>query len=237
MLGYAVSTLAVVQMRQKVPGFAVPRLKADAAQIFCDVGGALATGDLRRLQELTTPMCYSTMSKSLLARPKGETHNYRALDAQASVVQFRVGHHASEPDRKFAQATCSISAKVVWTIKDGRGKAIGGVGTEDAPFELCDHWVFERIIEGEGAESSTWRLKVRLDMPDVSRGVLATWSARGGSATWHQRIADHSVGCGLLCFFGFSRTLSAVSGVRFRLARSPTCGPALGPPGGDVVQP
>ena len=125
---FTVSTLAVVQLRKEIPGFGIPSLKEDAAKLFCGVGEALADADKRRLQRLTTPMCYSTMSSSLRSRPLGEKHSYRAFDAVASVKQVRVGHHASNPNRRFAQATCIISAKVIWTIKDAKGKLVGGVG-------------------------------------------------------------------------------------------------------------
>ena len=163
--GFTVSTLAVVQLRDNVPGFTIPNLKEEAANIFCGVGSALANADQRQLQQLTTPMCFSTMSKSLQGRPVGERHSYKAVDAVANVKQMRVGHHASAPSRRFAQATCSITANVVWTIKDARGKLIGGVGTEETPFSLSDFWVFERCIAGEDAARSRWRLKVRLEMP------------------------------------------------------------------------
>ena len=162
---FTVSTLAVVQLRKEVPGFGIPGLKEDAAALFCGVGEALADADKRRLQQLTTPMCYSTMSASLRSRPLGEKHSYRAFDAVASVKQMRVGHHASNPGRRFAQATCIINAKVVWTITDAKGKLVGSVGTENEPFDLSDYWVFERLISGEGSDSGSWRLKVRLEMP------------------------------------------------------------------------
>lgn len=157
---WVTSTLAVVQLRQTTD-FTVPRLREEAAQIFCDVGDALARRDKRRLKQLTTPMCYSSMEKALQVRPSGEVHQYRAVEASANVKQFRIGHLASDSTRRFAQATCLINAKVVWEIKDAEGQRIGGVGTEDEPHQLSDLWVFERCISGDNSEVMSWRLKLR----------------------------------------------------------------------------
>lgn len=81
----------------------------------------------------------------------------------ASLKQVRMGHHASQSERRFAQITCAVSAKLVWTIKDARGKMVGGVGSEGEPFAIDDLWVFERCVAGCDGDNPAWRLKARLE--------------------------------------------------------------------------
>ena len=161
---WTLSTLAVVQVREQLKGFSVPSFKKEAASIFCGVGTALASADHRKLRTLTTPMCYATMSGSLSQRPAGEQHLWEALDVTASLKQVRVGHHKSSPDHRFAQITCAVNAKLIWSIRDAHGQAIGGVGTAEEPFDLSDYWVFERCITGDAAgDAHSWRLKARIE--------------------------------------------------------------------------
>ena len=158
---FSASTLAVVQLRNTLPGFSVPLFKDEAARIYSDVGQAIASADKVKLRRLTTPSCYDTMVSSLQGRPAGQRHSWEVLEAQASVLQVRIGHHQSCPERRFAQITTSISAKLIWTIADKSGKTIGGVGSAAAPHEADDLWVFERCIAHE-PEPPAWRLKERL---------------------------------------------------------------------------
>lgn len=167
---FSVSTLAVVTLRKDIEGWAVPKFKAEAAQIYKDVGKALAMGDKAALKSLTTPTCYAQMEPSLRSRPAGQRQKWKVLECNASVVQVRVGHHQSNPGRRFAQATCKIDASLVWTITDRKGAIVGGLGTASEPFKETDvWWVFERCISMP-AEPPAWRLKeqIRLEKPDES---------------------------------------------------------------------
>ncbi len=184
-LSFSQSTLAVVNLRKvlvltqnplspvtlmpesalrQAVGFTVPQFKEEAAEIYAGVGTALATADEATLRKLTTPSCFATMSASLRERPAGQRHKWTTLDVATSVVQVRIGHHASLPERKFAQVTCSIDAKLIWTITDKKGVRIGGLGSKDAPHETVDWWVFERCI-AEPPEPPRWRLKERIALP------------------------------------------------------------------------
>lgn len=163
--GWTVSTLAVVQLREKMAGFSVPNFRSEAQALFCSVGDALAKADEHKLRGLTTPMCFATMAASLKARPTGERHEWKAVEVVASMKQVRVGHHASNEERKFAQITARITAKLVWSIRDRKGALVGGVGSPDAPFAIDDYWVFERCIGDDAA--AAWRLKARLEVSSV----------------------------------------------------------------------
>jgi predicted lipid-binding transport protein (Tim44 family) len=157
---FSVSTLAVVQLRNTA-GFTVPAFRDEARQIYGDVGSALARADMSALRKLTTPSCFASLSDSLRQRPKGQRHTWDVVDVAAAVRQVRIGHHKSAPERRFAQVTCSIDAKLVWTIRDGRGRVIGGLGNADAPHVANDFWVFEKCIS-QPVEPPAWRLKERL---------------------------------------------------------------------------
>lgn len=149
------------ERKPQVDGWTVPTFKEEAAQIYTDVGAALAAADEKQLRMLTTPSCYATMAASLRERPGGQKQRWQTLDVSTSVVQVRIGHHASFPERRFAQVTCSIDAKLVWTITDKKGKSIGGLGTRDQPHASKDWWVFERCISAP-PEPPRWRLKERI---------------------------------------------------------------------------
>ena len=161
---FSVSTMAVVTLRGKVPGFTVPNFKEEAAGIYADVGSALAAADEAELRKLTTPSCFATMASSFRKRPPGQRQKWTTLEAVASVVQVRVGHHASMPGRQFAQVTCKVDAKLVWTIQDKKGVTVGGLGSKDEPHQMRDFWVFERCI-AEPPEPPRWRLKERIAQP------------------------------------------------------------------------
>ena len=145
-------------------GFTVPQFKEEAASIYTGVGAALAAADEDQLRKLTTPSCFATMSASLRQRPNGQRHKWSTFDVGTKVVQVRIGHHASFPDRRFAQVTCEIDAKLVWTIKDKKGTIIGGLGSDAEPHRAHDHWVFERCIAAP-PEPPRWRLKERIALP------------------------------------------------------------------------
>jgi predicted lipid-binding transport protein (Tim44 family) len=142
----------------------VPTFKEEAAEIYAGVGAALAAADEAKLRQLTTPSCFATMAASLRERPAGQRHKWTTLDVATSVVQVRIGHNASLPERQFAQVTCSLDAKLVWTISDKKGARIGGLGSKDAPHQTLDWWVFERCIASP-PEPPRWRLKERIALP------------------------------------------------------------------------
>ena len=159
---FSVSTLAIVTLRKDLEGWGVPKFKLESAQIYKDVGKALAAGDKAALKALTTPSCFASMAPSLRARPAGQKQKWKVLECNSSVVQVRIGHHADNPARKFAQATCKIDASLVWTITDKKGKIVGGLGTAAEPFKETDvWWVFERCISMP-AEPPAWRLKEQI---------------------------------------------------------------------------
>lgn len=157
------STDAQLFAQQEV-GFTVPTFKEEAAKIYAGVGAALAAADEAKLRQLTTPSCFATMAGSLRERPAGQRHKWTTLDVATSVVQVRIGHNASLLERQFAQVTCSIDAKLVWTITDKKGARIGGLGSKDAPHQTLDWWVFERCISSP-PEPPRWRLKERIALP------------------------------------------------------------------------
>lgn len=162
---FCASTLAVVQLRNGLTGWTVPNFRDEAAGIYSRVGAALAAGDEPALRRLTTRSCFSAMSTSLKERARGERHRWDALDVAASIKQVRIGHHVSAPERRFAQITASIDAKLVWTINDSRGARVGGVGSKASPWGTSDYWVFERCIS-EAVEAPAWRLKERLTIAE-----------------------------------------------------------------------
>ena len=162
---FSVSTLAVVTLRKDVEGWGVPRFKAEAAKIYSDVGVALASGDEAALRQLTTPSCFAELAASVRARPVGQRHRWETLSCTASVVQVRVGHHASNPERRFAQVTCAIDASLVWTISDKKGVVVSGLGSSAEPYRDNNvWWVFERCISLP-AEPPAWRLKEQIRPP------------------------------------------------------------------------
>ena len=159
---FSVSTLAVVTLRKDLEGWGVPRFKEEAARIYTDVGTALANADEAALRRLTTPSCLAAMLPSLRSRPAGQRQRWETLECNTSVVQVRIGHHASNPDRRFAQVTCGIDAKLVWTITDKKGATVGGLGSAAEPYREKDvWWVFERCIS-QPAEPPAWRLKEQI---------------------------------------------------------------------------
>jgi predicted lipid-binding transport protein (Tim44 family) len=164
---FSASTMAVVQLRRSVDGWTVPRFKLEAAQIYTDVGDALAAGDEAALRKLTTPSCLTTMLRSLRSRPKGQRHRWETLDVTASVRQVRIGHHASAPERRFAQVTCEIQAQIIWSIKDRKGGRVSGLGSKEAPHAANDIWVFERCI-ADPVEPPVWRLKEKLSTEEAA---------------------------------------------------------------------
>ena len=155
---FTVSTLAVVQLRKELPEWSAINFKAEASNLWSDVGAAIAAGKADQLRKLTTPSCFATMSQSLKARPEGQRHRWETFGVEAKVRSVRIGHHASSPSRKFAQVTCSIDAKVVWTISDRKGQRVGGVGTSSLPHEVHDLVVFERCIS-DPVQPPSWRMK------------------------------------------------------------------------------
>lgn len=144
----------------------MPKMKEEAAAIYADVGAALAAADEAKLRKLTTPSCFATMSAAIRDRPAGQRQTWTTIDANASVVQVRIGHHASNAERRFAQVTCRMDAKIIWAITDKKGKSIGGLGSDEAPHETRDTWVFERCI-AEPTEPPRWRLKERIAQPQT----------------------------------------------------------------------
>lgn len=159
---FSASTMAIVQLRGVLSGWGVPMFKEESARIYTDVGVALAARDEKKLRELTTPSCFKQLIASMRKRPKGQRQRWETDSVVASVRQVRIGHHKSSPERKFAQVTCSIDAKIIWTIMDSKGAIISGVGSEDEPHEVNDLWVFERCIS-QAVEPPRWRLKQRLN--------------------------------------------------------------------------
>lgn len=154
---FTVSTLAVVQLRKEVPEWSAIKFKAEAGNLWSKVGAAVAEGSAAKLKKLTTPSCYTAMAKSL-KRPAGQRHAWEVFDVEAKVRSVRIGHHASAPERKFAQVTCSIDASIMWSISDSWGKHLGGVGSKEAPHTVNDIVVFERCITNP-VEKPMWRMK------------------------------------------------------------------------------
>ena len=111
---WSASTLAVVRLGSTLPGWTVPKFKLEAAQLYIDVGAALAAGSESKLRNLVTPSCLPALLQSIRAPPKGQRHTWETRNVQASIRHVRIGHHASNPGRQFAQITCSIDAQVVW---------------------------------------------------------------------------------------------------------------------------
>ena len=103
------------------------------------------------------------MEASLAQRRRGEQHQWSCSDVVASVKQIRIGANASRPERRYAQATCEISALLVWDVFVA-GTRTGGLGTEAAPHQVKDLWVLERCVVGgdDDQPPPSWRLKVRL---------------------------------------------------------------------------
>jgi len=163
-MNFGQSTQAVVQLREALNGWAVPAFKEEAARVYSDVGQALAAADEVELRRLTTPSCFATMRGSLRDRPAGQRHLWDMLSVEARVLQVRIGHHKSAPERRFAQVTCEIDAKLIWTITDKKGVRVGGVGSVETPHEAKDFWVLERCI-AMPLEPPAWRLKERLAVP------------------------------------------------------------------------
>lgn len=162
---FSASTMAVVSLRKDVEGWGVPAFKQEAAKIYTDVGAALANADEKLLKKLTTPSCFATMKASLRERPNGQRHEWDVRSCIAKVVQVRIGHHASNPGRRFAQVTCEIEASLVWSIFDRKGAIVGGVGSKAQPFEEKGvWWVFERCIS-QPPEPPAWRLKEQIRAP------------------------------------------------------------------------
>lgn len=155
--GWCSSTIALAQLQLAI-GFTVPTFKTHAALLFEEVGVALARADEAELARLTTPSCLATMLPALRSRAKGEKHQWISHGVNASIKQIRLGHSSRNRDRKFAQVTCAIEAKMVYEVRDASGKLVGSTGSEAAPHAVTDFWVFERML----AEGGTWRLKERL---------------------------------------------------------------------------
>ena len=152
-------------LRKDVEGWGVPAFKQEAAKIYTDVGAALANADVKTLKKLTTPSCFATMKASLRERPTGSATQWDVRSCIAKVVQVRIGHHASNPGRRFAQVTCEIEASLVWSIFDRKGAIVGGVGSKAQPFEEKGvWWVFERCIS-QPPEPPAWRLKEQIRAP------------------------------------------------------------------------
>ena len=164
---WSLSTLAIVQLRNFVNEFSALEFKAQAADLFTNVGQALARADEKRLATLTTPSCFRQMLASLRARPQGQVHTWSCPDITASIKQARIGYNASDKDVKYAQLTCAIDAKIVWEIRNDAGKLIGSTGSEEAPHALRDFWVMERCLS-ESASRSGWQLKERLMIEKAS---------------------------------------------------------------------
>lgn len=163
---WSASTLAIVQLRELLPGWGVPAFKREAGQIWADVGAALAAGDESRLRQLTTRLCFATMAPSLRERPAGQRQRWQTLDVDAKVRSVRIAHHASSPERRFAQITCSVEAGVVWTVLDKKGAVVGGVGSETQPHRTNDLVVFERCVSSP-AEPPAWRLKEKTPLKEA----------------------------------------------------------------------
>lgn len=169
--GFSVSTLAIVRLRSEID-FAVPAFKQEAADLYTKVGAALARGDEASLRRLVTRSCFHILCKDIRARPRGQQQTWQTHEVQAKVRQARIGHHASNANRQFAQVTCAISAKIVWTVADAKtGARIGGVGTSSLPHEVHDLVVFERCISQAAEANPAWRMKERTQTaPAVAAG-------------------------------------------------------------------
>ena len=163
---FSSSTLAVVQLRNTVQGWTVPKFREEAEKIYVEVGDALAAADHSRLRKLTTPSCFSAMAAALRDRPKGQRQRWKVLNVKSSIRQVRIGHHATHVERRFAQVTCSIDADLIWEVTDRKGAKVGGLGTADEPHTASDYWVFERCI-AQPPEPPAWRLKERLVIPQA----------------------------------------------------------------------
>jgi predicted lipid-binding transport protein (Tim44 family) len=109
--GWAESTMAVVQLRKSLPGWAVPDFKVEAATLYEQVSLALAAKDAPKLQRLTTPSCYAALHESLESRPSGQQHSWEAQEIVASVKQVRFTHSANQVDRRYVQVTCGIKCR------------------------------------------------------------------------------------------------------------------------------
>ena len=109
--GWCESTMAVVQLRKSLPGWAVPDFKVEAATLYEQVSLALAAKDTAQLQRLTTPKCYAALHESIESRPSGERHTWEAQEVLASVKQVRFAHSASQVDRRYVQVTCGIKCR------------------------------------------------------------------------------------------------------------------------------
>ena len=168
--GFAESTLAVVQLRRVLPDWAVPSFKSEAVALYEHVSLALAAKDLPTLESLTTPTCLASLSESIKARPLWQQHTWEAREIVASVKQVRFAHSASQPERRYAQVTCGIKAKIMWTILDANGKKVGGLGTAEEPYVVDDHWVFERALAADGV----WQIKTRLLLGKAVEAVPVT---------------------------------------------------------------
>jgi len=173
------STLAIVNLRQRLPGWGVPTFRGEAGELYRQVSLALAAADVKRLKKLTTPSCYALLADSVKKRPAGQRHAWEATEVAASVKQVRLAHNAKDPDRQYAQVTCSIAAKLVWVIEDASGAKVGGLGTAEAPYATDDYWVFERLLPPASpapsmplGEEGVWRIKSRL-VVDGAEGVAA----------------------------------------------------------------
>ena len=177
------STLAIVNLRKRLPDWGVPTFRSEAGELYRQVSLALAAADVKRLKKLTTPSCYALLADSVKKRPVGQRHAWEATEVAASVKQVRLAHNSKDPDRQYAQVTCSIAAKLVWVIEDSSGAKVGGLGSVEAPYATDDHWVFERLLHPASpapsmplGEEGVWRIKSRL----VVEGV-APEPVKGGS--------------------------------------------------------
>ena len=161
---FSASTLAVVQLRSSLEGWSVPAMKAAAGEIYSEVGSALAAANEAKLKTLLTRSFFKKVLPSLRDRPKDQTQSWDILSVNPKVRNVRIGHHASNADRRFAQVTCQIEAKVVWTVTDRKGTVVGGVGSKSEPWKVNDLVVFERCIS-QPAEPPAWRMKERMSSP------------------------------------------------------------------------
>ena len=76
-LSFSTSTMAVVTLRKEA-GWSVPSFRTEAANLYSEVGAALASGDQAALRDITTPSCYSTLLPTLKTRPAGNVHSWEA---------------------------------------------------------------------------------------------------------------------------------------------------------------
>ena len=102
------STLAVGKLRQIEPSWTVPNFKAHAAELYTQVGHALAASEEQTLARITTPSCFQIMRQSLRSRPRTERHHWEAVHVAASIKQVRIGHMESDRERHYAQVTCEV---------------------------------------------------------------------------------------------------------------------------------